>query len=245
MAEVYRARDLTLGRHVAIKVLPAALLGNADRESRFRHEAMTVSALNHPNIVTIFEIGSADDIIYIALELVDGKTVRQLLAAGPLPIATALKIGAQIAEGLSKAHEAGVVHRDLKPENVMLTDDGHGENRGYLATEESFAFLKNLESRNLLIPVVGNFSGPKAIRAVGRYIGERGGTVSAFYLSNVEQYLTGSGVYMNFCINVATLPLDARSTFIRSTRTGYISGRGGMISVLGSMKSETETCTEQ
>ena len=124
MAEVYRARDLTLGRQVALKVLPAALLGNADRETRFRTEAMTVSALNHPNIVTIFEIGSANDIVYIALELIDGQTVRQLLTGGPLPIATTLKIGAQIAEGLAKAHEAGVVHRDLKPENVMLTTDG-------------------------------------------------------------------------------------------------------------------------
>ncbi|HMD34256.1 MAG TPA: protein kinase [Vicinamibacterales bacterium] len=124
MAEVYRARDLTLGRQVALKILPAAALGNKDRELRFKHEATTVSALNHPNIVTIFEIGSDGDIIYIALELVDGKNVRQLLAGGPLPIATTLKIAAQIAEGLAKAHEAGVVHRDLKPENVMVTGDG-------------------------------------------------------------------------------------------------------------------------
>jgi eukaryotic-like serine/threonine-protein kinase len=124
MAEVYRARDLTLGRQVALKILPAALLGNKDRELRFRHEATTVSALNHPNIVTIFEIGSDQDVIYIALELVDGRNVRQLLSGGPLPIATTLKVGAQIAEGLAKAHEAGVVHRDLKPENVMVTEDG-------------------------------------------------------------------------------------------------------------------------
>jgi hypothetical protein len=111
-------------------------------------------------------------------------------------------------------------------EELMLADDGHGENRGYLATEESFAFLKNLESRNLLIPVVGNFSGPKAIRAVGRYIGERGGTVSAFYLSNVEQFLRQNGTWDTFCASVATLPLDDASTFIYSSRDPFDANGG-------------------
>jgi serine/threonine-protein kinase len=124
MAEVYRARDLTLGRHVAIKVLPADVLGDRNQEARFRQEAMTVSSINHPNIVTIFEIGTTDEVTYIAMELVEGKTLRQFLAGGALPMATVLAVGAQVADGLSKAHAAQIVHRDLKPENIMVTDDG-------------------------------------------------------------------------------------------------------------------------
>lgn len=111
-------------------------------------------------------------------------------------------------------------------EELMLADDGHGENRGYLASEESFAFLRTLESRNLLVPVVGNFSGPKAIRAVGQYLTERGGTVAAFYLSNVEQFLRQDGTWENFCASVATLPLDDSSTFIYSSR-GPFDANGG------------------
>jgi serine/threonine-protein kinase len=124
MAEVYRARDLTLGRQVAIKVLPANVLVNRNQEARFRQEATTVSSINHPNIVTIFEIGTIDEVLYIAMELVEGKTLRQLLIGGALPIATVLDVGAQVADGLAKAHAAQIVHRDLKPENIMVTDDG-------------------------------------------------------------------------------------------------------------------------
>ena len=123
MAEVYRARDLTLGRQVALKVLPRHLLGDAHRAARFRQEAMAASSLNHPNIVTVYEIGTEGDMVYMALELVEGKTLRQMLVGGALPVAAGLKIGAQVAEGLAKAHATGIVHRDLKPENVMVTDD--------------------------------------------------------------------------------------------------------------------------
>jgi hypothetical protein len=114
----------------------------------------------------------------------------------------------------------------------MTAPDGSGVGRSYLASEESFLFLKDLESRNLLVPVVGNFGGPKAIRAVGKYVRDRGATVTAFYLSNVEQYLTQDGLWSTFCANVATLPLDDASTFIRS--------RGGMW--LGPMLSEVKGC---
>jgi serine/threonine-protein kinase len=124
MAEVYRARDLTLGRQVAIKVLPANVLVDRNQEARFRQEATTVSSINHPNIVTIFEIGTTDDVMYIAMELVEGKTLRQFLTGGALPMATVLAVGAQVADGLAKAHAAQIVHRDLKPENIMVTDDG-------------------------------------------------------------------------------------------------------------------------
>ena len=124
MGEVYRARDARLGRDVAIKVLPAAVASDPDRLRRFEREARSASALNHPAIVTIYEIGQADDVAYMAMELVDGATLRQLLADGPFPIRRLISISAQMAEGLAKAHAAGIVHRDLKPENVMVTKDG-------------------------------------------------------------------------------------------------------------------------
>src|SRR5512135_1471940 len=124
MGEVYRARDTRLSREVAVKVLPAELASDVGRLRRFEKEAQAASALNHPNIVTIYEIGTSDSRSYIAMELVSGKTLRELLFPGPLPVKRSLQIGVQIAEGLAKAHEAGVVHRDLKPENIMVTKDG-------------------------------------------------------------------------------------------------------------------------
>jgi predicted ATPase len=124
MGEVYRARDSRLGREVAIKVLPADLAGDRDRLQRLRLEARAASALNHPNIVTIYEIGEAESTFYIAMELVEGTSLRELVAAGPLPLRRLLSIAAQIADGLAKAHEAGIVHRDLKPENLMVSNDG-------------------------------------------------------------------------------------------------------------------------
>ena len=125
MGEVYRARDSRLSREVAIKVLPAALSSDADRLRRFEKEARSASALNHPNIVTIHEVGAADSTSYIVMELVDGVTLRELIAEAPLPVRRLLNLAAQIAGGLAKAHGSGIVHRDLKPENVMVTHDGH------------------------------------------------------------------------------------------------------------------------
>jgi hypothetical protein len=124
MGEVWRARDSRLQREVAIKVLPAEVASDLGRLKRFEKEARSASALNHPNIVTIYDIGSQDSISYIAMELVEGKTLRELLYVGPLPIKRVLGIAAQVADGLARAHEAGIVHRDLKPENVMVTKDG-------------------------------------------------------------------------------------------------------------------------
>jgi predicted ATPase/serine/threonine protein kinase len=124
MGEVYRARDTRLGRDVAIKLLPAAFSANCDRLHRFEQEARSASALNHPNIVTIYELGQDGSDHYIAMELVEGKTLRELLDSGLLPMRKAIEIAAQVAEGLSKAHEAGITHRDLKPENLMVSQDG-------------------------------------------------------------------------------------------------------------------------
>jgi len=125
MGEVYRAKDPRLGREVAIKVLPASLANDAERLRRFESEARSASALNHPNIVTIHEIGAANGISYIAMELVDGPSLRDLLAEGPLPTKRLFDIAVQIAEALAKAHGAGIVHRDLKPENVIVSKDGY------------------------------------------------------------------------------------------------------------------------
>jgi dipeptidyl aminopeptidase/acylaminoacyl peptidase len=124
MGEVYRARDARLGREVAIKVLPEGVAESGDRRARFEQEARAASALNHPSIVTLHDIGQHDGVLWVAMELVDGKTLREMLEAGALPTRKALDVGVQIAEGLARAHAAGIVHRDLKPENVMITRDG-------------------------------------------------------------------------------------------------------------------------
>ena len=124
MGEVYRARDTRLSRVVAIKVLPDAVASSPERLKRFEKEARAVSALNHPSIVTIYDVGETDGVSWIAMELVEGTTLRELLFAGALPAKRLLQLATPAAEGLARAHEAGIVHRDLKPENVMVTKDG-------------------------------------------------------------------------------------------------------------------------
>src|SRR5438445_422505 len=109
MGAVDRARDTRLGREVAIKILPAAFASNVERLQRLEQEARSASALNHPNIVTIYEVGSADSTFYIAMELIEGASLRDLVLAGPLPVRRLLSIAAQLADGLAKAHGAGIV----------------------------------------------------------------------------------------------------------------------------------------
>jgi Tol biopolymer transport system component len=124
MGEVFRARDSRLGRDVAIKILPADLAGSSERLKRFEKEARSASALNHPNIVTVYDVGTTDGLSWIAMELVAGETLGAILANGPLPQKKLLAYAAQVAGGLAKAHATGIVHRDLKPENVMVTKEG-------------------------------------------------------------------------------------------------------------------------
>jgi serine/threonine protein kinase len=124
MGVVYRAVDSHLDRPVAIKLLAAGTTADAGRRARFVQEAKAASALNHPNIITIHDIASADGVDYIAMEYVEGETLDHVLARGALPLARALEQGAQIASALASAHAAGLVHRDLKPANVMITVDG-------------------------------------------------------------------------------------------------------------------------
>jgi tetratricopeptide (TPR) repeat protein/predicted Ser/Thr protein kinase len=127
MGEVYVARDPSLGRKVAIKLLPVRLSGDKETLARFTREARSASALNHPNIVTIHEVGmdQGSGSPFIVMEYIDGRDLRSLLSNGPLSNRKTLDIAAQIADGLAAAHEQGIVHRDLKPENVMVTKDGY------------------------------------------------------------------------------------------------------------------------
>ncbi|MGB7218784.1 MAG: hypothetical protein WBD07_08235 [Vicinamibacterales bacterium] len=131
-------------------------------------------------------------------------------------------------------------------ESLMLADDGRGDNRSFLASEESFQFLKNLQERNKVVPVVGDFGGTKAIRAVAAYLKSINGTVSAFYLSNVEQFLLQGGTYVNFCRSVSMLPTDEASTFIRSGRGGPYTvtstGTGVQNSSFALMQPELSQC---
>jgi tetratricopeptide (TPR) repeat protein len=124
MGEVFVARDPNLGRKVAIKMLPLRLTTERDTLTRFTQEARSASALNHPNIVTIYEVGATEGTPYIVMEYIDGQDLRTLIQAGPTPIRKALDVACQIADGLAAAHDRGIVHRDLKPENIMVTRDG-------------------------------------------------------------------------------------------------------------------------
>src|SRR6266540_1404623 len=124
MGEVYRARDPKLGRDVAIKVLPEAVAGDAERLARFEREARSLAALNHPNIVTIFSIEESGGTRFLAMELVEGESLDALLAEGGLPLSRFFEIAVPLSEALSAAHERGIVHRDLKPGNVMVTHEG-------------------------------------------------------------------------------------------------------------------------
>ena len=124
MGEVYRAQDTELGRQVALKFLPEEVASQQSRVRRFIQEAKTASALNHPNLLTVYEIGRADEIIFIATEFVDGLTLRQRMRLRPLTLTEVLDIASQVASALVAAHAAGIVHRDIKPENIMVRGDG-------------------------------------------------------------------------------------------------------------------------
>ena len=124
MGEVYRARDPRLARDVAIKVLPVSFAADTERLRRFEQEARAVAALNHPNILAIYDIGTREGAPFIVSELLEGESLRKRLSGAALPVRKAIEYAVQIAQGLSAAHEKGIVHRDLKPENVFVTRDG-------------------------------------------------------------------------------------------------------------------------
>src|SRR5512136_2633088 len=125
MGEVYRARDTRLGRDVAIKVLPAEFASDPERLRRFEQEARAVAALDHPNILALYDVGTHEGAPYLVTELLEGESLRDRLQAGPLPPRKAVELSVQIAQGLSAAHAKGIIHRDLKPGNVFVTKEGH------------------------------------------------------------------------------------------------------------------------
>src|SRR5437773_2084445 len=125
MGEVYLATDTVAGRKAALKLLPMRFTGDAERLKRFEQEARAVVGLNHPNVVTVYEIGEQNSIHYIASELIEGETLRDRLARGPMQLSEALDVAIQVTSALAAAHQAGIVHRDIKPENIMLRPDGY------------------------------------------------------------------------------------------------------------------------
>jgi eukaryotic-like serine/threonine-protein kinase len=124
MGEVYRAKDTRLDRTVAIKVLPSHLSSNPQLKQRMEREARAISALQHPHICTLHDIGAQDGTDYLVMEYLEGQTLAARLEKGPLPLDQVLKIGIEVAQALDKAHRQGIVHRDLKPANIMLTKPG-------------------------------------------------------------------------------------------------------------------------
>src|SRR2546423_11185181 len=127
MGEVYLAEDLQLHRKVALKVLPAEVASNQDRMRRFKQEATAAAALNHPNIAHIYEIGASEGMNFIAMEFIDGATLREKIHQEQTELRKVLPFLQHAAEGLARAHAAGIVHRDLKPDNIMITRDGHAK----------------------------------------------------------------------------------------------------------------------
>ena len=127
MGEVYLAQDTKLDRKVALKILPADLATDQDRMRRFVQEAKAAAALNHPNIAHIYEIGESDGVNFIAMEFIDGVTLREKIHQEQTELRRLLRYLQNAAEGLAKAHAAGIVHRDLKPDNIMITRDGHAK----------------------------------------------------------------------------------------------------------------------
>src|ERR1041385_3961706 len=124
MGEVGRARDTRLDRSVAVKLLPAQLTNDTQLKIRFEREARSISQLSHPNICTLFDVGEERGMSYLVMELLDGETLAERIARGPLPLADVIRYGIQISEALDRAHQAGIVHRDLKPGNIMITKSG-------------------------------------------------------------------------------------------------------------------------
>src|SRR5881398_3180679 len=125
MGDVYLATDITAGRKAALKLLPMRFTGDAERLKRFQQEAHAVVALNHPNILTVYEIGEDHSTHYIASELIEGETLRQRLARGRIELSEVVDVAIQVASALAAAHEAGIVHRDINPGNIMLRPDGY------------------------------------------------------------------------------------------------------------------------
>lgn len=170
MGEVYRARDTRLDRIVAIKILPEAFASDADRLMRLQQEARVLSALNHPNLLTIFDVGNQGSSYYLVCELLEGETLRQRLKSGPLTLRKAVDYGIQMANGLGAAHEKGIVHRDLKPENIFITKDGRlkildfGLAKATPAASENTATIANPATVPGVVMGTAGYMSPEQVR---------------------------------------------------------------------------------
>ena len=163
MGEVYLATDITAGRKAALKLLPLRFTGDAERLRRFQQEAHAVVGLNHPNILTVYEIGEDGSTHYIASELIEGETLRQRLTRGRMELDEALDVAIQVANALVAAHQAGIVHRDIKPENIMLRPDGYVKVLDFgiakLAEQEVPATMAEEEAVSLVETNLGSILG--------------------------------------------------------------------------------------
>jgi len=188
MGAVYRARDAKLGRDLAIKVLPPEFAADRERLARFEQEARSASALNHPNIITIFEVGEAGGTPYIAMEVVEGRSLRDLLEDSRLPLRKTIAIAAQIADALAAAHERGVVHRDLKPENVMVTKPGHVK-----LLDFGLAKLASVEQSEDTMQMAGHTRPGTVMGTVGYMSPEQASGAAADFRS--DQFSLGAIIY--------------------------------------------------
>ena len=164
MGDVYLAEDTRLRRRIALKVLPGDIAKDKDRLARFEQEAFAASALNHPNILTIYEFGAEGETHYLAAEFIDGETLRDRLERAPLPLDEVLEIAAQAAQALTAAHSANIIHRDIKPENVMIRKDGIVKvlDFGLAKLVESAAFAAEAATRNFGLTQAGTVMGTVA-----------------------------------------------------------------------------------
>ncbi|HTS30869.1 MAG TPA: protein kinase [Bryobacteraceae bacterium] len=172
MGAVYRARDTRLGREVAIKVLSEQFSENAEQLRRFEQEARSTSALNHPNIVTLFDVGSADGKLYIVTELLHGETLREALAGGPLPARQIIPTAQKVASSLAAAHAQGIVHRDLKPENIYLTKDGNVKILDFGVAKLDPAAPQAVDSTTMVLTEPGHAVGTPAYMSPEQILGE-------------------------------------------------------------------------
>ncbi len=173
MGEVYRARDARLNRTVALKILSSQVAADPGRRQRFEQEARAASALNHPNIVSVYDIGEQDGLAYIVSELIEGESLRDVIKRGPLPLSRLLDLAGQTAAALAAAHAAGIVHRDLKPENIMVTRDGRAKILDFgLAKQTAAAVAGGAETRTVTQTSAGSVIGTAAYMSPEQIRGE-------------------------------------------------------------------------
>lgn len=195
MGEVYKARDARLERFVAIKILPAELSGDADRQRRFEQEARSVAALNHPHIVAVYDAGVQDGIAYLVQELVDGESLRGPIDRAEISLRMAVALAGQVADALAAAHQAGIVHRDLKPENIMITAQGKAKVLDFGLARQTgvLAASASEETRTVALTQAGSLVGTLAYMSPEQARGQTADTRSDIFSFGAVFYEMLSG----------------------------------------------------